>query len=897
MRFDRLTVTNYRSFEESEIRFEPGVTVVRGVNGAGKSSLLEACFFALYGAAALRTANANLEDVITTDAETCTVELWFTHAGGEFRVRRELKRTAERASQTVAVLETPEGRIDGARAVDDRISSLFRMDAEAFLNCAYVRQGEVNKLIEASAAERQDTIDRLVRLGVLETYRDRASEARLGVKHVRDTVEGALDDVTDQLDAKSEADLQAARERVTEQLEEVDAEIADLRGKRDAAAERKADAEATIDAQEEARAELTAVREEVAELEKAIENTETARAELAADLDGIDEEIEEVERTARAALEGAVKEGVEIDLDAGPDEANRQLDAIDEGIEAVGSEIDTIQLRAEQAREQASELDATADALNEEADEREQRARSLDEEIAEDEAAIEETRAEIAALDDRIETGRERFADAPVEFGAAGEWRREALADREELVEELTGVRSDLKATEKAVERAEELREQGKCPTCGQDVEDSPHVHSLDAERERLEDLEARRDALDENVSEIDDRIERAEELGEIETTVSMLADKREAKRELLDGRRDSIDDKRDQAETYREEATTKREEAAAKREERMEIESQVTDHEERVATLRERRETLRERRETLETAVDAYEKRSELATERTQLKERREHLGELLAERRSGAAEKRSRLDDLEERVDEERVERAKETKREAEERIEALDEEIDAAETRRDGLQNQLGRIGSELDRIEELRERRATLEGRADALDSLYEECEELQRMYADLRRDLRQRNIAALEKLVNEVFDLAYRNDAYDRITLDGEYRATIHEKSGKTLEPGKLSGGERVLFNLALRCAIYQLLVEGAEGTDGVTPMPPLILDEPTAHLDAGHVDRIDSVVSRMREIGVEQTIVVSHTDELIDAADHRLTVEQRPASNRSEAYAEADLLV
>jgi exonuclease SbcC len=74
-------------------------------------------------------------------------------------------------------------------------------------------------------------------------------------------------------------------------------------------------------------------------------------------------------------------------------------------------------------------------------------------------------------------------------------------------------------------------------------------------------------------------------------------------------------------------------------------------------------------------------------------------------------------------------------------------------------------------------------------------------------------------------------------------------------------------------------------------------MPPLILDEPTAHLDAGHIERIDGVVSRMREIGVEQTIVVSHTDELIDAADHRIEVTQRAATNRSEAHAESDLLV
>ena len=894
MRFDRLTVTGYRCFEEADVRFEPGVTVVRGVNGAGKSSLLEACFFALYGAAALRTANATLEDVITTDAERCTVSLWFTHADAEYRVRRELKRAQDRASQDTAVLETPEGRIDGARAVDDRIASLFRMDAESFLSCAYVRQGEVNKLIEASPDERQDIIDGLVRLGVLETYRDRASEARLGVKHVRDSVAGALSDVTDQLDEKSEGDLEAARERVGGQLAEVTERIADLRERREEAAERKAEAESVIEAQAEARTRLADVREEVGRVEDAIEDTERARTDLEAEIEDLDEQIETAEAEVREALSQAAAEGVEIEPDAEPGAIEEALGTVVDEQETLGSEIDTTQVRVEQARTEATQLSEEADELDERAEKREQQARKLDETIEEGETEIVETRATIEDIEGRIDEARGRFEDAPVAFGEAGEMRREAEAEREEIGEELTGVTSELKATRQAIERAEDLREAGKCPTCGQDVEGSPHVHSLDDDREEAADLEAKREELREKVSEIDERIERAGTLAEVETTVEMLREKRAAKREVLEGRIESIEDRRAQAETYREEASEASEAAGEKRTERGEVVERVSEYETELETLRERREAVRERRTHLETATRAHEKRGDLENERAQAKQRYEGLGDLLDERREGLDTKRSRLDDLEKQVDEERVAAAETASEEAEERIEAIDGDVEEAETRRDGLQNQLGRIESELDQLEALRERRATLQQRADVLASLYEECEELQRMYADLRADLRQRNIAALERLVNEVFDLAYRNDAYDRITLDGEYRATVHEKSGATLEPGKLSGGERVLFNLALRCGIYQLL---AEGTEGTAPMPPLILDEPTAHLDAGHVEQIDGVVSRMREIGVEQTIVVSHTDELIDAADHRLTVSQQPATNRSTAYAESDLLV
>jgi len=46
--------------------------------------------------------------------------------------------------------------------VREFVTELLRMDAEAFVNCAYVRQGEVNKLINATPRERQDTIDDLL---------------------------------------------------------------------------------------------------------------------------------------------------------------------------------------------------------------------------------------------------------------------------------------------------------------------------------------------------------------------------------------------------------------------------------------------------------------------------------------------------------------------------------------------------------------------------------------------------------------------------------------------------------------------------------------------------------------------------------------------------------------
>jgi DNA replication and repair protein RecF len=56
MRVTRLTVMDFRSYEAAELRPGPGLTVIAGRNGAGKTNLLEALYFACTGRSC-RTAN------------------------------------------------------------------------------------------------------------------------------------------------------------------------------------------------------------------------------------------------------------------------------------------------------------------------------------------------------------------------------------------------------------------------------------------------------------------------------------------------------------------------------------------------------------------------------------------------------------------------------------------------------------------------------------------------------------------------------------------------------------------------------------------------------------------------------------------------------------------------
>uniref|UniRef100_UPI00037F5092 AAA family ATPase n=1 Tax=Halarchaeum acidiphilum TaxID=489138 RepID=UPI00037F5092 len=303
-----------------------------------------------------------------------------------------------------------------------------------------------------------------------------------------------------------------------------------------------------------------------------------------------------------------------------------------------------------------------------------------------------------------------------------------------------------------------------------------------------------------------------------------------------------------------------------------------------RLGELNGRIAELKERIGTLDDLADALSDRESAARELSNARERRESLAELNDERRERLAEARERKRALEGEFDEERLAEARNEGDRAEDYLEQVEAKLDDLDEERSDLRGRIGAVENDIETLEDLREKRDAVRERVDALDGLVGETEALEAMYGDLRGELRQRNVEKLERLLNETFDLVYGNDSYARLELDGSYELTVYQKDGEELKPDQLSGGERALFNLSLRCAIYRLL---AEGIEGAAPLPPLILDEPTVFLDSGHVSRLVDLVESMRDLGVEQILVVSHDDELVGAADDLLHVEKDATSNRS----------
>ena len=147
MRVTRLTLRNFRSYAAADVGFGPGLTVVTGRNGAGKTNLLEAVYFACTGRAC-RTAN-----------ERELVRF------GSGVTRLELTAAAERDTHTITVGygtaapgAKPEKRmtVDGAaveRLTDSRVRplvSVFLPDRlELVTGAPALRRGHVDQVVAA----------------------------------------------------------------------------------------------------------------------------------------------------------------------------------------------------------------------------------------------------------------------------------------------------------------------------------------------------------------------------------------------------------------------------------------------------------------------------------------------------------------------------------------------------------------------------------------------------------------------------------------------------------------------------------------------------------------------------------------------------------------------------
>jgi len=174
IRLKRLYVHNLKQLQEVELHFPDHARVlVQGKNEAGKSTLFEALYFALFGnALATESGTRALDDLIRYQVEKARVELDLQVNARLFQIRR----TLARGKSNVWELDIWNGdvvdEIRGNTAVNKRLVAELGFDGDALLNTCFVEQKKLEKLEGLTRAKREESLAKLLNLDALVQIED-----------------------------------------------------------------------------------------------------------------------------------------------------------------------------------------------------------------------------------------------------------------------------------------------------------------------------------------------------------------------------------------------------------------------------------------------------------------------------------------------------------------------------------------------------------------------------------------------------------------------------------------------------------------------------------------------------------------------------------------------------
>lgn len=223
MKPERLEMAGFAPFRSAtEIDFGGlDIFALTGPTGSGKSSVIDAITFALYGRVA-RYGGRAVEPVISLGAAEARVLFEFTVEGVPYTAARVVRRNP-RGGATVAEARLESGGAvlaSGADEVGRHVEQLLGLGLDHFNRSVVLPQGEFAAFLHDTPAGQQALVKALLDMGVLDEVRRLAVERHRTAQALEDSARTQLDHLAD---ATGEAVDQAARRLATleDQLEPV----------------------------------------------------------------------------------------------------------------------------------------------------------------------------------------------------------------------------------------------------------------------------------------------------------------------------------------------------------------------------------------------------------------------------------------------------------------------------------------------------------------------------------------------------------------------------------------------------------------------------------------------------------------------------------------------------
>ena len=847
----KLTVRNFLCYREDVPPLDlRGVHVacLCGANGHGKSALLDAMTWCLWGQA--RTGGQNYNDLIAYGETECRVELDFQARGQTYRaIRRRRSSGQGRTEVDLFVLDDADQPrpITGntVRETNARIQRLVGMDYHTFVNTAFLLQGHSDEFTRKTPGERKDVLSAILGLSLYDALQSAARNAREQWQDSVARTDGALEQARAALAAIPDPTDDLAR--IAGRLTELETELA-------AAAAEAAQRSAAV-------AEL---RRKQAAMTVAIQRIEALRADL---------------RQSEGVI-AAVRQRI-----ADTHTMAEHADAINAGARQLASARQELD-RLESARSEHDRLRSRRGELQAAID-RERAARS----------------AEVNQLERQIREELEPQAGRAAEIArrlAALAGEEQSLLEDQKVIEGQTAAAAELQGEitlrqaelDRCVSEGKELRfkqvemqsADALCPLCRTPLSEDAcgnitawYESEIQAKlqlhgeiKQTLADLDHRHTALN------SDTEERRKALARRQRQTQQEHGRLEQERRQSDGAREQLQSLRPRLESLRKSLTGDGF-AAAEQSAIAEIDRSMAD----LAYDDNARE-------------DAYVVTVSLQHWETELRDLQAALARLpddeseLGQNEAQATRWQGELADLEAGL---AVDRA------AVADLPSREQALQSAEAARAGLAGERDDLLALQGRLQGDAERRREYLEELAALQQRHAEARDEQSIYSDLFAAFGRSGVpamlidAAVPRIETEANHLLGRmtdnrlalNLETQRDRRDGGVAETLDifisdELGSRSYE--MFSGGEAFRINLALRIALSKVLAQ----RQGL-PLPTLFIDEGFGTQDAAGRERIVDAIASIQD-DFEKIIVITHLDELKDLFPVRIEVLKTDAGSQ-----------
>jgi exonuclease SbcC len=150
MIIEALQISNFKRFKSADIGFDSGITGITGNNGVGKSSIVDAIFFALYG---LQSGLIPDNIVSAFATERCGLYLRFKQGSDTCEIARSYSKTKQ---HNVTIKVNGEMRAEGVTQADAEIRKILGMGSLDFKNTVYAAQKDLMLLLDLTPGKRRE---------------------------------------------------------------------------------------------------------------------------------------------------------------------------------------------------------------------------------------------------------------------------------------------------------------------------------------------------------------------------------------------------------------------------------------------------------------------------------------------------------------------------------------------------------------------------------------------------------------------------------------------------------------------------------------------------------------------------------------------------------------------